>query len=91
MDLKNERSLRQSADREMDRDLDLGPEEGLEEDLNAMNEMDRDYDEVEELEDDVLEEIDPSRSEASRYNEEEYLNDDQPANDRKDDNHRVVN
>jgi len=91
MDLKNERSLRQSADREMDRDLDLGPEEGLEEDLNAMNEMDRDYDEVEELEDDVLEEIDTSRSEASRYNEEEYLNDDQPANDRKDDNHRVVN
>ena len=69
----------------------LGPEEDLEEDLNAMNEMDRDYDEVEELEDDVLEEIDPSRSEASRYNEEEYLNDDQPANDRKDDNHRVVN
>ena len=35
--------------------------------------------------------IDPARSEASRYNEEEYLDDDQAVNDRKDDNHRVVN
>jgi hypothetical protein len=85
---------KKNRETEKDPDLDIDIDTDLDEDLDT--DLDEDFDEDlewdPELDMDIDLDIDPRQSEASRYNEEEFLDSDAQVNEKgRDNENRIVN